>query len=638
MNVCDYAWLIVLAPLAGFVINGFFGKYFSEKTIGLIGSFSVLISFALSFVIFLKFTGSTPHPSFEIEIFTWISIGVIHVPAAYLFDTLSLVMILVVTGVGTLIHFYSTGYMKGESGFARYFAYLNLFIFFMLTLVLGNNLILMFLGWEGVGLCSYLLIGFYYETDHAPAAGMKAFVVNRIGDMGFLIGIFLVITNFGTLHFGELAVKTAAVPVNVSLMTFTTMMFFAGATGKSAQIPLYVWLPDAMAGPTPVSALIHAATMVTAGVYMIARLNFIFVLAPVTMATVAVAGGVTALFAATIGIMQMDIKKVLAYSTISQLGYMFMAMGVGAFSAGIFHLVTHAFFKALLFLGSGSVIYALHHEQDMRNMGGLYKKLPVTFITFLMGTLAIAGTPLFSGFFSKDEILWKVYNYNFYLWCAGALAAVITSFYMFRLVFLTFSGETRYHEHGGHAVHESPKIMTIPLVILAVLSVISGLLALPHLLDVFHSGNIFEHFLSRSVEDAHRTVFSDAVEWRMMGVSVAAALTGFITALIIYWKKRYVPDDDSTITGLRKIIYKKYYVDELYQHTIITGTISFSKAVYRYFDVLIIDGIVNGTGRIILRTGERMRSMQTGVVHDYMFSMIIGVTLLLMYVLADKFF
>lgn len=638
MNVIDYAWLIILAPLAGFLINGLTGKYLPEKVIGLTGSFASLISFIISAMIFIQFTGSDPHPPFEIEIFTWFAAGKIDVPAAYLFDTLSLIMIMVVTGVGTIIHFYSIGYMKGDAGFARYFAYLNLFIFFMLNLVLANNLILMFLGWEGVGLCSYLLIGYYYDTDYAPAAGLKAFIVNRIGDMGFLIGIFLVIANFGTVHFGKLSSTVNTGPVSIALMTAITLMFFIGATGKSAQIPLYIWLPDAMAGPTPVSALIHAATMVTAGVYMITRLNFLYVLAPASMATVAIVGGATALFAATIGIMQMDIKKVLAYSTVSQLGYMFMAVGVGAFSAGIFHLVTHAFFKALLFLGSGSVIYALHHEQDMRGMGGLIKKLPVTFFSFLMGTLAITGTPLFSGFFSKDEILWKVYNYNFYLWCAGLLAAVITSFYMFRLVFLTFSGKARFHEHDGHKVHESPSVMTIPLIILAVLSVTAGLLGIPHILDTFHTGNVFEHFISRSVEDTAVIKYGSGTEWIMMGVSVAAALSGFTVAFIIYFKNRFVPGDDSTITGIRKIIYNKYYIDEFYRNTVISGTINLSKTVYRYFDVLIIDGIVNGTGRVILRTGERMRAMQTGVVHDYMFSMLLGVTLLLVYILTDNIF
>lgn len=638
MNFCDYAWLIILTPLAGFIINGLFGKFMPETVSGLIGSFSSLISFLISAAIFVLFTGETPLPPFEFELFRWIAAGKINVSAAYHFDSLSLVMILVVTGVGTIIHFYSIGYMKGEKGFSRYFAYLNLFIFFMLNLVLADNLLLMFLGWEGVGLCSYLLIGYYYETDYAPAAGLKAFVVNRIGDMGFLIGIFLVAANYGVLHIGQLASAVNASPVNVTLMTGITLMFFVGAAGKSAQIPLYIWLPDAMAGPTPVSALIHAATMVTSGVYMIARLNFLYIHAPVSMGVVATVGGATALFAATIGIMQMDIKKVLAYSTVSQLGYMFMAVGVGAFSAGIFHLVTHAFFKALLFLGSGSVIYALHHEQDMRAMGGLRKKLPVTFFTFLMGTLAIAGTPLFSGFFSKDEILWKVYNYSTYLWLAGLLAAVITSFYMFRLVFLTFFGETRYHEHDGHEIKESPKIMTVPLVILAVLSVTAGLLGIPHILDIFHTGNIFEHFLSRTVEDLPVPLYGGSVEWLMMGISVAAAIGGFLIALNIYWKKSYVPGDDSTITGIRKIVYNKYYVDELYSFTFISGTVSFARNLYRYFDSLIIDGAVNGIGRLFLRTGERMRSLQTGIVHDYMLSMITGVVLLFIYILADKIF
>ena len=638
MNFSEYAWLIILSPLIGFIINGLLGKYFHEKLIGIIGSLASTISFIVAAMIFVQFTGAKSHAPFEIELFKWMVAGKINVAVAYQIDALSLVMSLVVTGVGSLIHFYSIGYMSGEKGYARYFAYLNLFMFAMLNLVLGNNILIMFLGWEGVVLCSYLLIGYYYETDFAPSAGKKAFIVNRIGDFGFLIGIFLILANFGTLHFGELAKAVGAEKADVTLMTWITMMLFVGATGKSAQIPLYVWLPDAMAGPTPVSALIHAATMVTSGVYMIARLNFLYVLAPASMAVVAFVGGSTALFAATIGIFQMDIKKVLAYSTVSQLGYMFMAVGVGAFSAGIFHLVTHAFFKALLFLGSGSVIYALHHEQDMRNMGGLRKKLPITFLTFLMGTLAISGTPLFSGFFSKDEILWKVFNYNIILWGIGALAAVITSFYMFRLVFLTFFGEKRYHEHGDHGVHESPAVMTVPLIILAILSVIGGFMGIPHLLDFFHAGNRFEHFLSSTVKDSATVVYGGNVEWLMMGVSVAAALIGFTVSLIIYWKRKYVPGADSTITGIKKVIYNKYYVDELYQHTVISGTLNLSKAVYKYFDMLVIDGIVNGVGKVIRKIGESMRALQTGVVHDYMLSMIIGVSLLLMYILANKFF
>lgn len=638
MDITGYSYLIVLIPLAGFIINALFGRYLHERAVGLIGSFAPMISFILAAIIFYKFTGPEPLRPFETELFRWISAGRIDVPVAYLFDSLSLVMVLVVTGVGTLIHFYSIGYMKGEKGFARYFAYLNLFIFFMLNLVLANNLLLMFLGWEGVGLCSYLLIGYYYDTDYAPQAGLKAFVVNRIGDAGFLIGIFLVITNFGTLHFGSLAGSVTGSYEGSALITAITLMFFIGATGKSAQIPLYVWLPDAMAGPTPVSALIHAATMVTSGVYMIARLNFMYTLAPVSMAVVATVGAATALFAATIGIMQMDIKKVLAYSTVSQLGYMFIGVGVGAFSAGVFHLVTHAFFKALLFLGSGSVIYALHHEQDIRNMGGLRQKLPVTYFTFLMGTLAIAGIPLFSGFFSKDEILWKAYNYSIYIWLAGVTAAAITAFYMFRLLFLTFFGESRFHDHDGHGVHESPAIMTVPLAILAFLAVFAGIIGLPHLLDIFHTGNIFEHFLSRTVEDVQGVTQGESTELLFMGISVLAAATGFAAAYIIYIGRRYVPGGDSTITGLRKIIYNKYYVDEFYGSTFIAGTVNMAKGVYRYFDVLVIDGIVNGTGRILLRAGESLRRVQTGVVHDYMLSMMLGVVLLLLYIIAYRVF
>ncbi len=638
MNFSEYAWLIVFSPFIGFLINGLVGRKFSEKTIGLIGSLASTLSFVISVLIFFQYSALSQKAPIQIDLFKWIVAGGINVSIGYQIDSLSLVMVLVVTGVGSLIHFYSIGYMHGEKGFARYFAYLNLFMFSMLNLVLGNNILLMFLGWEGVGLCSYLLIGYYYETDYAPTAGKKAFIVNRIGDFGFLIGIFLIIQNFGTLNFTELSTVVAkGTSVGNDTIFWITLMLFVGATGKSAQIPLYVWLPDAMAGPTPVSALIHAATMVTSGVYMIARLSFLYVLAPETMAIVAFVGGATALFAATIGTQQNDIKKVLAYSTVSQLGFMFMAVGVGAFTAGIFHLVTHAFFKALLFLGSGSIIYALHHEQDMRNMGGLRKKLPVTFFTFLMGTLAIAGTPFFSGFFSKDEILWKVFNYSSLLFWMGALAAMLTSFYMFRLVFMTFFGEMRYHEHGGHHVHESPAVMTVPLIILAVLSVFGGFMGIPHVLDVFHVGNYFEHFLSSSVKDSLPIVFGTKEEWGTMSLSVIIAIIGFTIAYVIYLKKKYVPGDDSTIKGYKKVIYNKYYVDEMYERTVISGTIRISKTVYEYFDKLVIDGIVNGVGKSIRRIGEGIRGTQTGLVRDYMLTMIIGVSIMLVYVLVNKF-
>ncbi len=632
MNYAELVYLIVLFPLIGFIINGLIGHKLPEKVSGLIGSLASTFSFILTFLIFLEYTGT--HKSSQVNLFDWVVAGKLHATIGFQVDALSLVMALVVTGVGSLIHFYSIGYMHGEKGFARYFAYLNLFMFSMLNLVLGNNLLLLFLGWEGVGLCSYLLIGYYYETGFAPDAGKKAFIVNRIGDFGFLIGIFLIIQNFGTINFAELKAAVHGSSISGDIMFWIALMLFVGATGKSAQIPLYVWLPDAMAGPTPVSALIHAATMVTSGVYMIARLNFVYVLAPDAMEIVAIVGALTAFFAATVGLQQMDIKKVLAYSTVSQLGYMFIAVGVGAFTAGVFHLMTHAFFKALLFLGSGSVIHALHHEQDMRNMGGLRSKLPVTFWTFLMGTLAIAGTPLFSGFFSKDEILWKAYNQNVFVWGLGAAAALMTSFYMFRLLFLTFFGKMRYHEHGHHKVHESPAIMTVPLAILAILSVIGGFIGIPHIIDILHIGNKFEHFLEPVVHDVTKITAGHSTEMLLMVFSISLAVIGFFGAYYIFYKKQSVPGSDNSILGFKKVLYNKYYVDEFYQQTVIQGTLGLAVGLWRFVDKMIIDGVVNGIGLFVRTLSQAGRVIQTGMVHDYMLSMIIGVSVLAIYILT----
>ena len=476
----DYVWLIPLFPLIGFLINGLVGKSLPKSVVGTIGSAAVGLSFLVTVAIFLEFL-KLPADARSVEkvVYTWIASGPFKVSVAFLIDPLSLIMLLVVSGVSTLIHIYSIGYMHDDEGFYRYFAYLNLFVFAMLILVSANNFLLMFVGWEGVGLCSYLLIGFWYEKQSASDAGKKAFVVNRIGDFGFLLGIFLIFWTFGSVNFTEVFALAAKYPVGSGVITAITLFLFLGATGKSAQIPLYTWLPDAMEGPTPVSALIHAATMVTAGVYMVARCSALYVLAPISMTVVAAVGALTAIFAATIGMAQFDIKRVLAYSTVSQLGYMFLACGVGAFTSGIFHLMTHAFFKALLFLGSGSVIHGLHGEQDMRKMGDLKKHMPITYWTFLLATLAIAGIFPFAGFFSKDEILFhSLVNGHHVYWGIATVAAFITAFYMFRAVFMTFYGESRVDPHVHP--HESPPLMTVPLMILAGLRRGGRLRGLPH--------------------------------------------------------------------------------------------------------------------------------------------------------------
>src|ERR1039457_18217 len=557
----DNVWLIPLFPLIGFVINGLFGKAIkNEKIIGGIGSLAVLCSFVVATMTLLKQLSLTGDEyAHNVTTFTWIKSGAFQADVAFLIDPLSCVMLMVVTGVGFLIHVYSIGYMTTEEGFYRFFAYLNLFTFSMLLLVMGNNLLLMFVGWEGVGLCSYLLIGYYFHKKSAGDAGKKAFVMNRVGDFGFLLGAFTLYWYMGqthnvwTIQFTEIAKNAHLLPTG-GVVTVVTLLFFVGATGKSAQIPLYTWLPDAMEGPTPVSALIHAATMVTAGVYMIARMNFLFIRSPETLMVIAVIGASTALFAATIGTAQNDIKRVLAYSTVSQLGYMFLAMGVGAFGAGVFHLMTHAFFKACLFLGSGAVIHsmheALHHAhshddaQDMRNMGGLKSKMPLTFLTFMIATIAIAGIPPLAGFFSKDEILWQAFsnpyhgNLNYLLWGMGALAAGLTAFYMFRLVFMTFFGECRITPKAKDHLHESPMVIVIPLIVLAGLSAVGGFLGIPKLIGELFGDvpNVFEHFLSpvfRYSEEyvaehaAHAEAHHSAVlEWGLMGVSVLIALIG----------------------------------------------------------------------------------------------------------------
>ncbi len=651
----DKLWLIPFFPLLGSVINGLFGKKIkNEKIIGGLATGLMVLSFLLSCSYFFQLLGDTEKVH-EVVIGSWMTVGQLQVDWGFLLDPLSALMILVVTGVGSLIHLYSIGYMHGEEGYYRFFCYLNLFCFAMLMLVLGNNALVMFIGWEGVGLCSYLLIGYYFHKKSAGDAAKKAFVVNRIGDFGFLLGLFLLYWTMGsehgiwTLNFVEIGHNAHLLGTGSVVVTVITLCFFLGATGKSAQIPLYTWLPDAMEGPTPVSALIHAATMVTAGVYMIGRMNGLFAMAPTTMMVIAIVGAATAIFAASIGFAQNDIKRVLAYSTVSQLGYMFLAMGVGAFTAGIFHLMTHAFFKACLFLGSGSVIHAMHHglhhahlhddPQDMRNMGGLAKKMPITYWTFLVSTLAISGVPLFSAFFSKDEILWWSFASTrgaIGLWIVGAIAAGMTAFYMFRCVSMTFWGESRTNPKAKDHIHESPLVITIPLMVLGLLAVIGGYVGVPAL---FVNGwNRIEHFLEPVFGHSQETyriaikeslAHSHAAEWGLMAVSVAIAFFGIFLAISMYRGKAEGPARfTAAFPRLHKAVFNKWYVDELYDALFVNPTKRLGTLCWKGFDVKVIDGIINGTARLIGAIAEGLRGLQTGMVHNYAMGMVVGVVLI----------
>lgn len=618
----DYIWLIPVLPALGALINGILGRRFPKPVIHWIACGTVFLSLVLSLLCVSELT-HLESPVFEKDVFTWIPGGnvhttlgpqegreaVLHIPLGFLLDPLSSVMILIVTGVGFLIHVYSIGYMAHEDGYYRFFTYMNLFMFAMLLLVLGNTFLTLFVGWEGVGLCSYLLIGFYYERKSASDAGKKAFIVNRIGDFGFILGIVSIFSVFGTLRFTE--VMTAAPHTFVGgeiLLTLITLALFVGATGKSAQIPLYVWLPDAMEGPTPVSALIHAATMVTAGVYMIARCNALFSLAPDTLAIVAVIGALTAIFAASIGLVQNDIKRVLAYSTVSQLGYMFLAMGVGAYAVGIFHLTTHAFFKALLFLGSGSVIHAMSGEQDMRKMGDLKGRIPTTYKTMLIATLAIAGIPPLAGFFSKDEILWQAWSGTHgskVFWTIGLIAAAMTAFYMFRLLYMTFFGSPRMDEHTKEHIHESPRSMTIPLIVLAVLSIIGGFMGIPKVLGIPSFPLDFYHWLEPVTGSIHGegVHVSHAVEIGLMVLSVIVAGAGILLATRMYLQRPETAERMAeSFPGAHRILYNKYYVDEVYNALVIQPVLRLCRASM-WFDTKVIDGIVNGSAWVTVRTG-----------------------------------
>jgi NADH-quinone oxidoreductase subunit L len=623
-------WLIPVLPLAGAAINGFLGKKSSRQAVSVVALFFSGAAFAMALWVAAHFSSlSLPYREFFAH---WIRSGSFGSPNyfsadfAFYLDQLSLVMLLVVTGVGFLIHIYSIGYMWDDPSYYRFFSYLNLFMFFMLTLVLADNYLLMFIGWEGVGLASYLLIGFWFTKDSAASAGKKAFIVNRIGDFGFLIALFLLIKHFGSLNFDQVFHRVSSLGAETTgagLLTAIGILLMVGACGKSAQIPLYVWLPDAMEGPTPVSALIHAATMVTAGVYMVSRSHAIFERAPTALMVVAIIGTLTAFFAATIGIAQTDIKKVLAYSTISQLGYMFMACGVGAFSAGIFHLMTHAFFKGLLFLGAGSVIHAVGGEQDMRKMGGLRSYIPWTFLTMSIATLAIAGIPPLAGFWSKDEILWKAYQTSWVYWGVGVVTAFITSFYMFRLWYMTFFGDYRgaqvdahgshgHDAHGHGEPHESPMVMLVPLMILALLSLVGGFVGW---------GNHFEKFLAPvfGVGGPAAEASTSVTEWLLMGVSVGVALLGWWLAYLLYHKRQDLPQKIADSLGaFYQAAVHKYYIDELYAAVFVKPLINGStRILWQDVDRKIIDAAVNDSGDGARQVSEEVRQMQSGNIRSY---------------------
>jgi NADH-quinone oxidoreductase subunit L len=669
-------WLIPLFPLAGAATMFFIGRRLSNGAVSAVGVGSVGLSMIFAFGAIVQLIARAPAQRLvEIVLFDWVPAGAMHTMSgrlvnfnaqwAMLLDPLSAVMLGVVTGVGFLIHVYSTGYMAHEGGYYRFFGYLNLFMFSMLVLVLGNNLLLLFVGWEGVGLCSYLLIGFYFLRKSASDAGKKAFIVNRIGDAGFVLGLLLLLNAIGTLRFTEIgpAIEAGGFTVGNGVMTAIALLLFVGATGKSAQIPLYVWLPDAMEGPTPVSALIHAATMVTAGVYMITRMNVVFQLAPVALAAVATVGAVTAIYAASMGLVQNDIKRVLAYSTVSQLGYMFLALGVGAFTAGIFHLMTHAFFKALLFLGSGSVIHALGGEQDMRKMGGLWSKIPITAWTFLLATIAISGIPPLAGFVSKDAILAASFNARPLLWAIGLVTAGMTAFYMFRLVFLTFFGESRVPHDVEHHIHESPRSMTVPLIILALLSVVGGWIGWPESLGGSdHFAKFLDPVIARHAEviAAVPEATQRASEYELMEASVLVGLIGISLAWFFYLRRPRIPGTLAARSGgLYRLLYNKYYVDQIYDAMFVNRTKDLGSTLGAFdrdvidglgvngagwvtrafssismvWDKWIIDGLVNLAARIVWIFSYPVRMIQSGRVSNYALLIVLGVLVFLGYYL-----
>lgn len=624
-NYLQLVWLVPVLPLIGFLINGLFRRQLSKSLVNIIGCGTVLASFVISILIFIDVkNGNTG----VINYFDFISVKDFRIPFAFQADQLSALWLLVVTGVGFLIHLYSTAYMHGEEGqhYARYFAYLNLFVFSMLLLILGANYVIMFIGWEGVGLCSYLLIGYWFKNNEYGNAAKKAFIMNRIGDFGFLLAIFWMIAKLGTVSYStpdHQGVLDLFSKLSTFDITGITLLLFLGATGKSAQIPLYTWLPDAMAGPTPVSALIHAATMVTAGIYMIARSNILYTLAPVTQTVIAVIGLATALLAASIALKQNDIKKVLAYSTVSQLGYMFLGLGVGAYTGAVFHVMTHAFFKALLFLGAGSVIHAMHHEQDIRNMGGLKKKLPITHITFLIGCIAIAGIPPFSGFFSKDEILAAAFANNPIFWVLGVIGAVMTAFYMFRLYASTFLGTFRGTEEQKHHLHESPFPITFPLIVLAILAAVAGFVGIPEVL--MPNAHSLEHFLApifaESAKHAHPHHLDHTTEYGLMAASVGLAAIAIIYAIYRFSRK----PDLAEPAGFGKVLADKWYVDEAYNAVVVRPLNWLGKFLNKWVERGLIDALVNGVGRSVQYLSRQVRLVQSGQVGSYVLLMVLSI-------------
>lgn len=627
-------WLIPLIPALSTFILAVFGQKLPKRYVSFQACFAVFASFVVSVISFFGLL-QISHESYPLvkNFFSWISVGSFNANLSLQLDPLSAVMAMVVSGVGFIIHVYSVGYMAEDKGFTRYFTYLNLFTFSMLLLVMASNIVLMFVGWEGVGLCSYLLIGFWFEKHSAASAGKKAFIVNRIGDAGFLLGIFFIFIHIGSGEFTAINEALGGGAISQGLATLIAILLFVGATGKSAQIPLYVWLPDAMEGPTPVSALIHAATMVTAGVYMVARMNLLYSLSGTASQIVAVVGAVTAIYAATMALTQNDIKRVLAYSTISQIGYMFIGCGVGAYAAGMFHLYTHAFFKSLLFLAAGSVMHALSGELNMKKMGGLRKYLPITYPTFLVGAIAIAGIPFLSGFFSKDAILTAAYaNKYYFVWALGILGAVLTAFYMFRLIFLTFHGKERIDPEVKKHIHESPPVMTIPLVILALFSVIAGYVGMP--VVVGKNLNFFGHFLEPVLRGAHEAHISLDLEWILIGISVGVALLGIILAWIFYIKSPKIPERlAARFPRIYKLLYNKYYMDEIYDAAFVNPMVRGSETIYDKFDLKVIDGAVNGTASATGFSGKILSYLQSGLIKDYALIFLLGVIIFIGYMI-----
>ncbi len=615
MGIIKLIWLIPILPLAGFLINGLGRKMLSKGISGFIGSTVVLASFVLSLLAFMDVKSGNVH---NIHYFDFFNLSSLKIGFDFKIDQLSSLFLMIITGVGFLIHLYSTAYMHDEDSkdFAKYFSYLNLFVFSMLLLVMGGNFVIMFIGWEGVGLCSYLLIGYWYKNNNYTSAANKAFIMNRIGDLGFLLGIFWIISKVGAIDYDNVFAAAANANFTATDITGITLLLFVGATGKSAQIPLYTWLPDAMAGPTPVSALIHAATMVTAGIYMIARSHVLFSMAPVTQHVITIIGLATALLAASIAIKQNDIKKVLAYSTVSQLGFMFLALGTGNYTAAVFHVLTHAFFKALMFLGSGSVIHAMGGEQDIRRMGGLHKHMKITSITFFIGCLAISGIPGFSGFFSKDEILAGAYSHNKLIYGLALFAALLTAFYMFRLYMITFTGKFRGSVEQEHHLHESPWAMTVPLIVLAILSVIGGYVGVPESLGGHHELGAFLKPAVGAIEEhmTHNT------EYLLMGLS-----SGLVLISILFAWARFKNYKEEATTGFGKLLENKWYIDELYNAVIVNPLKALSSFLNNVIEKKGIDGLVNGAGKAVNYGSRQLRWLQSGQVGAYVLLMVIGI-------------